>query len=101
MSWHDARLAALAEALDAERRGSISYVDRAIASATVAPKPILLVRAFRAISAPFRRPPGGNHRSQASTASRVRSEERSVGKECVSTCRSRWAPSHKKKKQKE
>src|SRR3546814_13278157 len=25
-----------------------------------------------------------------------RSEERRVGKECVSTCRSRWAPSHKK-----
>src|SRR3546814_12218347 len=26
-----------------------------------------------------------------------RSEERRVGKECVSTCRSRWSPSHKKK----
>src|SRR3546814_20717333 len=25
---------------------------------------------------------------------RSRSEERRVGKECVSTCRSRWAPSH-------
>src|SRR3546814_19429918 len=25
---------------------------------------------------------------------RMRSEERSVGKECVSTCRSRWAPYH-------
>src|SRR3546814_13766144 len=24
----------------------------------------------------------------------VRSEERRVGKECVSTCRSRWAPDH-------
>src|SRR3546814_14654932 len=31
----------------------------------------------------------------------VRSEERRVGKECVSTCRSRWSPSHYKKKQKE
>src|SRR3546814_16662785 len=31
----------------------------------------------------------------------VRSEERRVGKECVSTCRSRWSPYHyKKKKQK-
>src|SRR3546814_16303794 len=28
-----------------------------------------------------------------------RSEERRVGKECVSTCRSRWSPYHKKKKQ--
>src|SRR3546814_14318127 len=25
-----------------------------------------------------------------------RSEERSVGKECVSTCRSRWSPYHRK-----
>src|SRR3546814_20520298 len=28
---------------------------------------------------------------------RVRSEERRVGKECVSTCRSRWSPYHSKK----
>src|SRR3546814_16954571 len=30
----------------------------------------------------------------------IRSEERRVGKECVSTCRSRWVPYHKKKKKK-
>src|SRR3546814_14466090 len=29
-----------------------------------------------------------------------RSEERRVGKECVSTCRSRWSPQHKNKKEK-
>src|SRR3546814_19678214 len=29
---------------------------------------------------------------------RMRSEERRVGKECVSTCRSRWSPYHSKKK---
>src|SRR3546814_12901606 len=29
-----------------------------------------------------------------------RSEERSVGKECVSTCRSRWSPYHSKKNKK-
>src|SRR3546814_11296136 len=28
----------------------------------------------------------------------LRSEERRVGKECVSTCRYRWSPDHKKKK---
>src|SRR3546814_12208567 len=28
----------------------------------------------------------------------ARSEERRVGKECVSTCRSRWSPYHTKKK---
>src|SRR3546814_11990678 len=30
----------------------------------------------------------------------VRSEERRVGKECVSTCRSRWSPYHQNKKHK-
>src|SRR3546814_13465134 len=30
----------------------------------------------------------------------VRSEERRVGKECVSTCRSRWSPYHYKKNKK-
>src|SRR3546814_17788175 len=29
--------------------------------------------------------------------SKIRSEERRGGKECVSTCRYRWAPYHKKK----
>src|SRR3546814_17035876 len=29
---------------------------------------------------------------------RLRSEERRVGKECVSTCRSRWSPDHLKNK---
>src|SRR3546814_20390735 len=32
------------------------------------------------------------------SAKSVRSEERRVGKECVSTCRSRWSPYHYKKK---
>src|SRR3546814_15620145 len=32
---------------------------------------------------------------------RPRSEERRVGKECVSTCRSRWSPYHSKKKNKQ
>src|SRR3546814_19791014 len=32
-------------------------------------------------------------------ARKPRSEERRVGKECVSTCRSRWSPYNEKKKQ--
>src|SRR3546814_12307227 len=32
-----------------------------------------------------------------SAAKYTRSEERRVGKECVSTCRSRWSPYHEKK----
>src|SRR3546814_13025636 len=34
------------------------------------------------------------------SAARARSEERRVGKECVSTCRSRWSPVHSNKKKK-
>src|SRR3546814_19582259 len=36
--------------------------------------------------------------SAETTPHLARSEERRVGKECVSTCRSRWSPYHKKKK---
>src|SRR3546814_12595293 len=36
----------------------------------------------------------------AVVAAGMRSEERRVGKECVSTCRSRWSPYHSKKKEK-
>src|SRR3546814_12549226 len=32
--------------------------------------------------------------AEAAAASEFRSEERRVGKECVSTCRSRWTPDH-------
>src|SRR3546814_16902968 len=35
---------------------------------------------------------------QPQHTARARSEERRVGKECVSTCRSRWSPYHSKKK---
>src|SRR3546814_17988541 len=36
-------------------------------------------------------------RRPATTRPHERSEERRVGKECVSTCRSRWSPYHYKK----
>src|SRR3546814_11683020 len=36
----------------------------------------------------------GASRDLASAMQRDRSEERRVGKECVSTCRSRWSPYH-------
>src|SRR3546814_8351168 len=39
--------------------------------------------------------PGGR---KIDSRGQLRSEERRVGKECVSTCRSRWSPSHSKKK---
>src|SRR3546814_14526848 len=40
------------------------------------------------------------HEAIWASAAATRSEERRVGKECVSTCRYRWSPYHAKKKQK-
>src|SRR3546814_12504893 len=40
---------------------------------------------------------GGRYRA-APAALGLRSEERRVGKECVSTCKSRWSPYNSKKK---
>src|SRR3546814_17935757 len=40
---------------------------------------------------------GGAWRQPLQSLQVARSEERRVGKECVSTCRSRWSPYHKKK----
>src|SRR3546814_11306898 len=40
----------------------------------------------------------GTQRRIGPRRARDRSEERRVGKECVSTYRSRWSPTHKKKK---
>src|SRR3546814_5465483 len=42
-------------------------------------------------SAPVPRP---GFMNEGDTARTSRSEERRVGKECVSTCRSRWSPYH-------
>src|SRR3546814_15881116 len=47
---------------------------------------------------PLRRHPRKRGTSCRRTRKAVRSEERRVGKECVSTCRSRWSPYHYKKK---
>src|SRR3546814_16192992 len=41
----------------------------------------------------------GPRRRGVEQAGADRSEERRVGKECVSTCGSRWSPTHSKKKQ--
>src|SRR3546814_18104516 len=48
---------------------------------------------FLGVGVPAPAPTWGNMLSSAR-----RSEERRVGTECVSTCRSRWSPEHKKKK---
>src|SRR3546814_11517817 len=49
---------------------------------------------YAAVSAALRSTPPPTTSAPPSPA---RSEERRVGDECVSTCRSRWSPYHKKK----
>src|SRR3546814_15412492 len=46
----------------------------------------------------LRSPPRAPRTRGRTAAPASRSEERRVGKECVSTCRSRWSPYHEKKK---
>src|SRR3546814_12834264 len=46
-------------------------------------------------------PSAAGVRAARRAETQIRSEERRVGKECVSTCRSRWSPYHKKKKRQE
>src|SRR3546814_14045813 len=46
---------------------------------------------------PGQMPDGSPFKVRVSYDDAGRSEERRVGKECVSTCRSRWAPYHAKK----
>src|SRR3546814_14929770 len=41
---------------------------------------------------------GRQDRGRQESDKEPRSEERRVGKECVSTCRTRWSPNNKKKK---
>src|SRR3546814_20461309 len=54
--------------------------------------------AERALSDPYaERPTPRRPGPPAPAARRLRSEERRVGKECVSTCRTRWAPDHQTK----
>src|SRR3546814_11353452 len=47
------------------------------------------------------RNPNFNTAAGAQILTSLRSEERRVGKECVSTCRSRWSRYHSKKKRDE
>src|SRR3546814_11047815 len=61
------------------------------------PLPIVLVNNIQRVAH------GGQGRKHGVDRKRIeryqgRSEERRVGKECVSTCRSRWSPYHYKKK---
>src|SRR3546814_6966611 len=61
--------------------------------------PIYPERRRRPVERALRRRPFAHRRhARRAQGHPARSEERRVGKECVSTCRSRWSPYHYKKK---
>src|SRR3546814_16000789 len=66
-------------------RGAVRGDDTAV---SLARRPVLLALA-RALGAAW-----PEDLSRDALVRRARSEERRVGKECVSTCRSRWSPYH-------
>src|SRR3546814_13080421 len=76
------------------RRGAIAgFRIREVASAVILQLPHNR-RGRPAVPAPIR----GRRLPRSPPPCSCRSEERRVGKECVSTCRSRWSPYHEKKK---
>src|SRR3546814_19285070 len=81
-----------------------SDLDRACQRQPLWPCLLHLYAGFEPWPACCRATGGGNGRTQSrpgiGSCGAVRSEERRVGKECVSTCRSRWWPYHSKTKTK-
>src|SRR3546814_16621487 len=69
--------------------GSVTRLSRGMSDAVVTHRDIMSVVDIYAT-------PQGH--DLGAVAADIRSEERRVGKECVSTCRTRWSPSHSKKK---
>src|SRR3546814_2222322 len=83
-----AGLAVIITDLDLEPPGPIiRYVNRMFEDMTGFARAEVLGKSPRILQGPTTEPEG--------------SEERRVGKACVSTCRSRWSPNHSKKKYKD
>src|SRR3546814_18811223 len=89
--WAAAQRAA-AEYLDVPETIAVG-VDFAVGGrARIVDDGFILDRVCRGIDAGVRR--ATRHAAARQRLARIRSEERRVGKECVSTCRSRWSPYH-------
>src|SRR3546814_16058320 len=73
-------------------RGGADAADRHVVRAVQHPRPLLAH--LEQLSWPLPRQKDRDADSRRQRRIAVRSEERRVGKECVSTCRSRWSPYH-------
>src|SRR3546814_1517675 len=76
----------------ARRSTPLAYADACVADGVLDREGVQAAydRHWAALDAAYEA--AGSYRPNA--ADRLRSEERRVGKECVSTCRSRWSPYH-------
>src|SRR3546814_17503628 len=83
-------------------RGSLSMADAIVLGGVVGLEKAILDAGFN-VAVPFTGGRGDATQEQTDVESfevmEPGSEERRVGKECGSTCRSRWSPYHSKKKQ--
>src|SRR3546814_17103392 len=97
------------EAIRGMDRWGVGSIDQAFAGYQALPAPeqwfqVLGLRASATkheVDVAYRNKARDAHPDQANgdhAKMQRRSDERRVGNECVSTCRSRWAPDHKKKK---
>src|SRR3546814_14236676 len=78
-------------------KSSIRYHVRKTFSAGCRPKPEMMMPFCASLVRMVRRTRPGQEQCGEWPIPLFRSEERRVGKECVSTCRSRWSPYHDKK----
>src|SRR3546814_12463718 len=89
------RIEAIAEDLASGLAGACEFVQ-----AFANPLPVTVISEMLGVPLKHRARMNRYARDALLASFAARSEERRVGKECVSTCRSRWAPVHSKKKKK-
>src|SRR3546814_20984450 len=98
---HDVSMAGKGKMAAARPTSREQILDRSIGSLAERHTPDLKADALqRRLQDVHRTLVGGGDAGAADKRLGKRSEERRVGKECVSTCRSRWSPYHSKKKKK-
>src|SRR3546814_15754233 len=78
----------------AERQQAIERASNLQKRLRVLPRPVALPRELQEGLADWNACGWGDRPCSVVWQSGSRSEERRVGKECVSTCRSRWSPCH-------
>src|SRR3546814_11822436 len=80
--------------MEVDSKAFAAAVDRVATISTEKSRAVKLALKPDGIELSATSPDHGSASEQLTAVYSARSEERSVGKECVSTCRSRWSPYH-------